>query len=214
MKERGMDMLRWTLPAALVMFAIVYSYQRRFETTYWDGAVGNWLATLLGIVSGVPVALYLERNRAKSERAERLRADQLDKRDVLTLIHAELIDARGKIAQRIDLDASIPVEPLKTSAWEVLAATGNLRHVAELPLLHALSEAYRSVQVLAGIEQTFYRTIYGINVQFPDGENAATKIMRDAVSFHDPALAAVGQALSVAESSLALITVAIRGGDI
>ena len=214
MKDRGMDMLRWALPAALVMFAIVYSYQRRFETTYWDGAVGNWLATLLGIVTGVPVALYLERNRVKSERAERLRADQLDKRDVLTLIHAELIDARGKIAQRIDLSASIPVEPLKTSAWEALAATGNLRHVAELPLLHALSEAYRSVQVLAGIEQTLYRTIYGINVQFPDGENAATKIMRDAVSFHGPVLAAVGQALSVAESSLASITVAIRGGDI
>lgn len=81
MKDRGMDILRWALPAALVMFAIVYSYQRRFETTYWDGAVGNWLATLLGIVTGVPVALYLERNRAKSERAERLRADQLDKRD-------------------------------------------------------------------------------------------------------------------------------------
>ena len=213
MKNRVMHMLRWVLPAALVVFAIVYSYQRRFETTYWDGAVGNWLATLLGIVTGVPVALYLERNRAKAERAERLKADQLEKRDVLTLIHAELLDARGKIAQRIALGASIPVEPLKTSAWEALAATGNLRHLAELPLLSAMSEAYRLIQVLASIEQTLHRTIYGINVQFPDGENAAEKIMRNAVSFHGPVLAAVGTAVSVAESVLVSITATTLGGD-
>lgn len=214
MRERVRNLLRWAFPVALVLIAIVYSYHWRFETTYWDGAVGNWLATLLGIITGVPVALYLERSRAKSERAERLRADQLEKRDVLTLIHAELIDAQSKIAQRIALGSSIPVEPLKTSAWEALAATGNLRHVAELPLLSALSEAYRLVQVLAGIEQTLHRTIYGINVQFPDGENAATKILHNAVSFHGPVLAAVRQALSVTESSLASITVAIRDGGI
>ena len=208
-----MHLLRWVLPAALVVFAISYSYLRRLETTYWDGAVGNWLATLLGIVTGVPVALYLERNRAKAERAERLRADQLEKRDVLTLIHAELLDAQGKITLRIALGASVPVEPLKTSAWQVLAATGNLRHVAELPLLSSLSEAYRLVQVLAGIEQALHRTIYGINVQFPDGESAAAKIMRNAVSFHAPVLAAVGLAISVAESALASVTAAVRGGD-
>ena len=208
-----MHMLRWVLPAALVVFAISYSYQRRLETTYWDGAVGNWLATLLGIVTGVPVALYLERNRAKAERAERLRADQLEKRDVLTLIHAELLDAQGKITLRIALGASVPVEPLKTSAWQVLAATGNLRHVAELPLLSSLSEAYRLVQVLAGIEQTLHRTIYGINVQFPDGESAAAKIMRNAVSFHASVLAAVGLAISVAESALVSVTAAVRSGD-
>ena len=195
------------------MFAIVYSYQRRFETTYWDGAVGNWLATLLGIVTGVPVALFLERKRAKSERIERLKADQLEKRDVLTLIHSELLDAQGKIAQRIALEDSVPVEPLKTSAWEALAATGNLRHIAELPLLSALSDAYRLIQVLANIEQTFQRTIYGINVQFADGENAAVKIMRNAVSFHAPVLAAVGLAISVAESALVSVTAAVRSGD-
>lgn len=213
MKDRIMHLLRWVLPAALVVFAIVYSYQRRFETAYWDGAVGNWLATLLGIVTGVPVAFYLERSRAKSARTERLRADQLEKKDVLTLIHAELLDAQDKIAQRIALDASIPVEPLKTSAWEALAATGNLRHVAELPLLSALSEAYRLIQVLASIEQTLHKTIYGINVQFPDGENAAAKIMRNVVSFHGPVLAAVGLAVSATENALASVTLGIRGGD-
>ena len=69
------------------------------------------------------------------------------------------------------------------------------------------------IQVLASIEQTLHKTIYGINVQFPDGENAAVKIMRNAVSFHGPVMAAVGLAVSVAESALASVNATPRGGD-
>ena len=203
LNNRARDILRWAVPAALVVFAIAYSFYRRSETSYWDGAVGNWLATLLGIITGVPVALYLERNRAKSEQVEQQRVDRLIRRDVLTLLRAELIDAQAKIAQRTALGSSIPVEPLKTSAWEAMQATGSLRYVAELSLISVLSEAYRLVQILAGIEHTLHRTIYGINVQFPDGENAATKILRNAVAFHAPTLAALGQAIAVADSALA-----------
>ncbi len=194
--------LKWLLPAVLAASAIGYSFYRRSEVAYWDGAVGNWLATLFGILVGIPVALSLERNRINLEKAEQQRADQRTKRDVLILLQTELVDAQKKIAQRISLGSSIPVEPLKTSAWEAMKATANLRHVAELPLISSLSEAYRLIQVLAETEKMLHRTIYGVNVQFTDGENAATKILRNAVAFHAPTLTTIDHALNAVAAAL------------
>ena len=58
----------WYVFAAFALAAIVYSL---FITTdsqgYWDGAIGNWLATLLGIIAGVPIALAIERQRISRE---------------------------------------------------------------------------------------------------------------------------------------------------
>ena len=195
--------LKWILPLALAALAFGYSFYRRSELSYWDGAVGNWLATLLGIVVGVPVALALERARAKSEKEEQVRADQRAHHDVLTLLRAELLVARQSIEYRTTLGTSVPVEPLRTSAWDAMKATANLRHVSAPSLISSLSEAYRLIEVLAQLEQMLHRTVYGVNVQFQDGENASTKILRNATSFHAPAIAAIAHALNAIESALA-----------
>lgn len=195
--------LKWVLPLALAALAFGYSFYRRTELSYWDGAVGNWLATLLGIVVGVPVALALERTRAKQEKEEQVRADQRVRKDVLTLLRAELLGAQQSIQYRTTLGTSVPVEPLNTSAWDAMKATANLRHVSAPSLIGSLSEAYRLIEFLAQLEQMLHRTVYGVNVQFQDGENASTKILRNATSYHAPATAAIDHALNEIEVALA-----------
>lgn len=194
--------LAWGFPIALAALAIGYSFYRRGDLAYWDGAVGNWLATLLGIVVGVPVALLLERNRAKSEQAARNRVEQQTRRDVLTLLHSELVDARQSITYRMTLGTPDPVEPLKTSTWDAMKATANLRHVSEPSLIGPLSEAYRLIHVLAQIETVLYRTEYGVNVQFPDGERASTKITRHAAAFYAPTIEAIDRVLTTVAAAL------------
>lgn len=194
--------LKWVLPLALAALAFGYSFYRRTELSYWDGAVGNWLATLLGILVGVPVALALERARATSEKEEQQRSDQRVRHDVLTLLQSELLGAKQSIEYRTTLGASVPVEPLKTSAWDAMKATANLRYVSAPSLIGSLSEAYRLIDVLAQLEKLLHRTVYGVNVQFPDGENASTKILRNATSFHAPAIMAIGHALEAIEGAL------------
>ena len=80
------------------------------------------------------------------------------------------------------------------------------RYVAEIPLISALADAYRYVEILAVFEDSLLKTIYGVNVQFSDSENATTKILRNARTFHAPVLAAITEAISVVESALAAVT--------
>ena len=84
--------LLWAAPGVLLAIALAYSFYRRSELGFWDGAVGNWLATLLGIVTGVPVALAMERRRAEVQRVSEERSSQLIKGNVLRLLMDELGD--------------------------------------------------------------------------------------------------------------------------
>lgn len=195
-------MLWWVLPATLVAVALAYSVYRRSEVSYWDGAVGNWLATLLGIVTGVPVALAVERRRVAAERSAQQDSAALAGRNVLLLLRQELVSAKAKVGERMALAQSVPIEPLVTAAWEAMRAAGMLHHIAAPSLIGPIAEAYRLIQVLAETEGTLLRVVYGVNVQFPDGESAATKIMRNAVAFHFPALGAIQAAIGVIDKQL------------
>ena len=63
--------LRWMVFLVPTIGAFVYSFTQLDNPHYWEGAVGNWLATLLGIVVGVPVALHLERSRTSKDTQEK-----------------------------------------------------------------------------------------------------------------------------------------------
>ena len=195
-------MLWWVLPATLVVVALGYSVYRRSEVSYWDGAVGNWLATLFGIVAGVPVALAFERRRLTAERSVQQDSATLAGRNVLLLLRQELVSAKAKMGERMALTQSVPIEPLVTAAWDAMRAANTLHHIAAPSLIGPIAEAYRLIQVLAETERTLLRIIYGVNVQFPDGENASTKIMRNAIAFHSPALDAIQAAIGVIDKQL------------
>lgn len=187
----------------LAAMAIAYSVYRADRVEYWDGAVGNWLATLLGIIVGIPVALSLERNRERAENEAKARVERQMRLDVLALLKRELAEAERSIVHRMSLGSSVPVEPLKVSSWEAMKATGNLKYVSEPSLIEPISDAYRLIQVLAQEEFVLHRTVFGVNVQFPDGENAAVKIMRNLTAFQAPSVALIRTALSAIEAALA-----------
>lgn len=194
--------LLWAAPGVLLAIALAYSFYRRSELGFWDGAVGNWLATLLGIVTGVPVALAMERRRAEVQRVSEERSSQLIKGNVLRLLMDELGDVRAKIVERRKSIENIPIEPLHSSAWDAMRAAGNLRLIAEPPLIGPISEAYRLIHLISETEHLLLRIIYGVNVNFPDGENAAQKVLRNVQAFHTPALLAINRALTVVEQEL------------
>ena len=83
--KRIRDSWYWVGLFALALVAILYSFYRKDAQSYWDGAIGNWLATLLGIISGVPLALSIERKRIFRE--ERERTEQQAKRAKAGLIN-------------------------------------------------------------------------------------------------------------------------------
>jgi hypothetical protein len=81
---------RWWPLAVLAVPALGYTLFRSDQLQYWDGAVGNLVATLLGIIAGVPVALHLERRRAANDAEEKRSEEIRIKREILTLLREEL----------------------------------------------------------------------------------------------------------------------------
>ena len=202
MKTRWFTTVLWIVSSALAVLAIAYSFHRRGETQYWDGAIGNWLATLLGIISGVPVALFLERRRAKSELEEQRKRARRIRLDVLTLIRTELSDNAARLQVRSAMSDSVPLEPLKTSSWDAMRASGNLSHISEPALLGPISDAYRLLFVLADLEHHFKQVAYGVNVQFPDGDSAGTKLFRGLQGIQGPVFQALHSALLLVTSEM------------
>ena len=196
------SVLRWTLPVSLATIAVIYSIYRRGEIQYWDGAVGNWLATLLGIVTGVPVALLLERRRVASEISGKTREAQRVRRDMLTLLQGELSDAATRLTTRIGLKESIPIDPMKMSIWDAMRDSGNLIHISEPSLISSIADAYRIITVISDRERHIMQVMYGVNGTFPDGETAGTKLLRETANFYIPAVQEIQRALTVISKAL------------
>ncbi|MFM9913878.1 MAG: hypothetical protein ACKVN9_10130 [Methylophilaceae bacterium] len=196
------SVLRWTLPISLAAMAVAYSIYRRGDIQYWDGAVGNWLATLLGIVAGVPVALFLDRRRAASEISGKEQEVQRVRRDMLTLLQAELGDAATRLAARVELKDSIPIDPMKMSIWDAMRDSGNLTHISEPELISAIADAYRTIAVISDREKHIMQVSYGATVRFPDGETAGMKLLRETAEFYLPAAHNIEKAMIAISKTL------------
>ncbi len=202
MKPSYSAFLRWSVPSSLAIAAICYSIYRSSEIQYWDGAVGNWLATLLGIVTGVPVAMYLERQRSAAEVNSKAIETERARKDTLTLLLGELLDAKQRVITRIALTDSFPIDPMKMSIWNAMRDSGNLVHLSEPKLLSCISDAYRLISILADREKHTMTVVYGLNGMFPDGENAGQKLCRDTANFHQPLLSQIDLAVTAISEAL------------
>ncbi|MCA3288008.1 MAG: hypothetical protein ING09_15790 [Roseomonas sp.] len=195
---------RWWLLAVLAVSALGYIFVRTDQFQFWDGLVGNLVATLLGIIAGVPVALHLERRRAANEAKEKKREEIRIKKEMLTLLREELQDNSNRLQRRVDLKPSIPIEPLKMSSWVALRESGDLKYISEPNLISCIANFYRFLAIIQDREEHFMQCQYGAGnaVKFDDGEAAPQKILSIIFHFHSPALESFQVAFAAIEKAL------------
>jgi hypothetical protein len=179
----------WWPLAVLAVPALGYTLFCSNQFQYWDGAVGNLVATLLGIIAGVPVALHLERRRAANEAKEKRREEIRIKKEMLTLLREELLDNSDRLQKRAAIDF-IPIEPLKTSSWVALRESGDLKYISEPSLISCIANSYRFLAIVQDKEEHFMQCQYGAgaHVVFKNGETASQKFFSMIFHFHSPAL--------------------------
>jgi hypothetical protein len=97
---------------------------------------------------------------------------------------------------------SIPSEPMKMSIWSAMREGGNLVHISDPYLLGLISDAYRLISIVSDKERHLMTVIYGVNVSYPDGENAGQKLLKDTARFHDPLLNEINRAISAISTEL------------
>lgn len=133
------------------------------DANFRPSFVGNWAATVLGIIGGIPVALALNRLwQHNQERVEKEKADrERDLREsfVLHAIRDELQMNRDIIYQMLDDQAKRPTivatKGMKDVNWKALSDSGELKWIDDLTILLSISEAYFHIGVLIYLERQY-----------------------------------------------------------
>lgn len=175
----------WVIPLGLLVTVALYSARQVGNDLYWQSAMGNLLATVLGIAAGVPVALQIERWRAAREERGREAEARKRQRQVLRLLADELKYDRETLAER---DPTIPaarrprlqVDPLKTDLWDAFTASGDIGYLDDPHLLGVIADAYAMVKVVMSIENLCYAVIHGENPRHADGTYSSQRLWEDA----------------------------------
>lgn len=112
---------------------------------FWLNALSNLVATLIGIIFGLPAALWLDRVFRK--RAENAKALETKKRarKILTILEAELYDDTEMMNQFHE-DVANSYYPVRTESWEALSDGGDLRWIEDQEAIYHLSIAYARIR--------------------------------------------------------------------
>jgi len=173
------------------------------DVSFLSGTIGNLLATLIGVLVGVPIALEIESARTGQEMSESESRDRATERDTLEVLLGEVLGNLGRMQLRRELTGSVPIEPLMNSRWRAITAAGMLRYIRSPQILAALSDAYRLTELIDDFENRVRGAVWGINVQYPDGETAATKILATVTQFHEPARITIGATATLIQARVA-----------
>jgi hypothetical protein len=174
-----------------VAYAVFWVWSQGFDLVdqFWSGTMGNFLATLLGVVVGIPAGLWanrlVERGRQQEEqrRVVRLLREELD----AALNHELLNDPLNPLTSPVYLD---------TGAWDSISVTGDANSIQDTRLLGEISNAYHRVESLNEWLRRFYDVTYGTGsaVTFRDPETGqkfllateVSKVLMNLASQHRP----------------------------
>lgn len=173
----------------ILIIPFAYIYFMHPEKEFWDNLMGNMLATVLALIAGIPIALGINRlAQTHEENQKQLNARKKEK-DILSLINEELdfsynsLFLKGKKGNLI----SITTQPLKSSLWEALISSEDIKFIEDPKLLNRISSAYYSLKIIQNIEWQAHIALRTSAIIFtaPDGtkNTAAQLLLKDARFF-------------------------------
>jgi hypothetical protein len=162
--KRVLYWLVWLAVITVFVIPILYSLANINSPGFLENFIGNWAATMIGVVVGIPIALWLSRLQQKEqERKEQEREKQealARKSKILKLIKKELEYNRDQLlASRIEVDG-VPkrvvfLEGLKDELWNAFSDGGELEWIKDLQLMDVISFAYHYIRREIYLEQLY-----------------------------------------------------------
>lgn len=176
----------WWIIIVGLMVPLFYAVFRATAVSFLDGFIGNWLATVLGLMFGIPIGLEVERLQSQKESKNR-------KLKILELVKKELNFNHGLISKNwVGKD---PIERgsfiggnLKDELWNAFSDGGELEWIDNVELLDKIANAYYYIKQLSLLSQKMFsaslitpRSLSGqittkIN-QVADGMGGMTEVM-------------------------------------
>lgn len=176
---------------AIIAILFVYVICSRPDQLFWSNAMGNMLATVLALIAGIPIALWIDRLVKSREEHQRYVTDRKREGELLQLIREEL-DFSYKslfLAGKKGNKTSMTIQPLKSDLWNSLISSEETKYIEEPSLLNRITSAYYVLNVIKKIEEQAYIALRTSAVSFtsPNGtkKGAAQLLIEDARTFDE-----------------------------
>jgi hypothetical protein len=129
-----------------------------FDISFWQDFVSNSLATFLGAIIGIPIALGLSRHQEKASENER-------KQRLLPLLREELLvnltqlsgwnKAKDKKAEAITIGPF-----LRDETWQAFSDGGELESIKNPRLISELANAYSYIRLMQQLSERYLSLLY------------------------------------------------------
>lgn len=134
------------------------------DSQFREGALSNFLATIVGVVAGIPIAIWLARQQQveqeKAEAVAKQREKQQRQRKILSLIVSELELNQGILSDRVnricEKRTAINVPGVKNDLWSAFSDGGELEWLDDVQLLDVLSQAYYHIRWIINLEMLYF----------------------------------------------------------
>jgi uncharacterized membrane protein len=163
----------WLIIGVLATIPIVYFLAHLADSAFMDSTMANWFATMVGVLIGIPIALYLSNwqqmeQEKKQQQETQAREAQARRTRILTLIGQELRynqDARG--SPRPEATGSekriVSLDGLKDELWNAFSDGGELEWIRDLQLLHLISFAYHYIRRMRHLRNLYLQVAFLID---------------------------------------------------
>jgi len=184
------------------------------DQTFLDSAIGNWFATMVGLVAGVPIGLWINRKQQeeqeKSQKQEQAKKSKERKIKILNMTKNELSFNRDILVDFVNDQGQQPgtiyVTGMKDVLWSALSDGGELQWIDDLDLLNKLADAYYHVRALIFLERLYFDPHFDSAVT-RDGRNtyAGERVVQNVMNIRPGVLSAVENTINAIDTHLAFL---------
>lgn len=137
-------------------YAIYWTSKRGldFFDGFWPGAMGNLLATVVGLAVGIPAGLWV--NRAVETSRQHVHQSR-----TIHNLRNELNQALNHDLLKDPLKPHVPPIYIDTGAWKSASASGDTNSIQDTELLAIIINAYHRIESLNEWLGRFYDASYG-----------------------------------------------------
>lgn len=192
----------------IISVPFVYVFSLWPNRSFWDNAMGNMLATVLALIAGIPIALWIDRLAKSREEHQKYLTDRKREKELLGLIKEELgfsynsLFLKGKKGNK----TSVTIQPLKSDLWDSLTFSEETKYIDDPNVLNRIASAYYVLKIVKNIEEQAYVALRTSAIKFTlsDGtkKNSAQLLLEDARVFDSLFEGSIKEALKMIDERL------------
>jgi hypothetical protein len=208
------------LAMATSLIPISYFIYKFYDNQFLDSTMGNWFATIIGIIVGIPIALEINRRQQIDQNKKEQTALEQEKvgrkRKILTLLREELSFNHRILETLVEEQEQKPRMRLltgqKDALWSALSSSGDLQWIDELDLLSSLSVSYYYIRTLIYLERqyddpNFLSAIKWVSGTDPGYTYAGESVVKIVLSLRPDALKIIEQTIQAIDNYLGKLNV-------